>query len=236
MNTNTPHILVVDDDNEIAGLVEIYLVNEGYRVTRAADGKEALSVLEHNQVQLVILDIMMPRVDGLEVCRRLRKEGGNIPIIMLSAKSEEMDKIMGLGTGADDYITKPFHPMELVARVKSQLRRYLYLNTQPADFFNTGRAVRVRGLLMEQSTRDVKVYDQPVILTPTEFEILYLLASHPRRVFSAEEIFEKVWKERYFESHNTVMVHIRRIREKLKQAGEEQLIKTVWGVGYKVEE
>ena len=128
---DTPHILVVDDDKEIAGLVEIYLRNEGYRVTRAGDGREALAALEKHPVQLVILDIMMPRVDGLEVCRRIRKEG-NIPVIMLSAKSEEMDKIMGLGTGADDYVTKPFHPMELVARVKSQLRRYLYLNTRPA--------------------------------------------------------------------------------------------------------
>lgn len=232
---STPHILVVDDDKEIASLVEIYLVNEGYRVWKAADGLEALDILDKKQVQLVILDIMMPHMDGLELCRRIRREK-NIPIIMLSAKSEEMDKIMGLGTGADDYMTKPFHPMELVARVKSQLRRYLYLNTQPVSGQFSGQSAQVKGLAMDHLTREVTVDSQPVSLTPTEFEILFLMASHPRRVFSAEEIFEKVWKERYFESQNTVMVHIRRIREKLKQAGEEQLIKTVWGVGYKIED
>ncbi|MEW6522404.1 MAG: response regulator transcription factor [Bacillota bacterium] len=229
-----PHILVVDDDKEIAGLVEIYLTNEGCRVTKATAGWEALEILKNHPVQLLILDIMMPGMDGLEVCRRLRREK-NIPIIMLSAKSEEMDKILGLGTGADDYVTKPFHPMELVARVKSQLRRYLYLNTQPLDSAPGEQLVRVKGLTMNQATREVNVFKQPVSLTPTEFDILYLLASHPRRVFSAEEIFEKVWKEKYYESQNTVMVHIRRIREKLKHAGEEQFIKTVWGVGYKVE-
>ncbi len=229
-----PHILVVDDDKEIVGLVEIYLLNEGYRVVKALDGREALDALERYPVQLVILDIMMPHLDGLEVCRRIRKER-NIPIIMLSAKSEEMDKITGLGTGADDYMTKPFHPMELVARVKSQLRRYLYLNTSPAAGHPGGEAARVGGLVMERATREALVYDEPLSLTPTEFEILYLLASHPRRVFSAEEIFERVWEERYFESRNTVMVHIGRIRDKLKQAGEENLVKTVWGVGYKVE-
>ncbi len=226
---------MVDDDQEIAGLVEIYLLNEGFRVTRAADGREALEVLQKEEVQLVILDIMMPRIDGLEVCRRLRREQ-NIPIIMLSAKSEEMDKVLGLATGADDYVTKPFHPLELVARVKSQLRRYLYLNARPAESPAGREEIGVKGLTMNQLTREVKVYDQPVSLTPTEFEILYLLVSHPRRVFSAEEIFERVWKEKSFESRNTVMVHIRRIREKLKQAGGEQFIKTVWGVGYKVED
>jgi two-component system, OmpR family, response regulator VanR len=228
-------ILVVDDDNEIADLVEIYLSNEGYQVLKAADGREALQIIQQHPVQLVILDIMMPHIDGLEVCRRIRKER-NIPIIMLSAKSEEIDKIMGLSTGADDYVTKPFHPMELVARVKSQLRRFLFLNNQVNGSIQGQHELTLRGLYINKLNRDVRIYDQAIPLTPTEFEILYLLASNAGRVFSGEEIFERVWKEKYFESHNTVMVHIRKIREKLKKyGGEVSIIKTVWGVGYKIE-
>ncbi len=229
------HILVVDDDQEIADLIEIYLANEGCQVYKAADGQEALKLVRAQPIQLVILDIMMPLMDGLEACRRIRRER-NIPIIMLSAKSEEIDKILGLSTGADDYVTKPFHPMELVARVKSQLRRFLYLNRSPAGGAEDVNIVQVRGLSMHKQNREVLLYDQPVTLTPTEFEILFLLAGSPGRVFSAEEIFERVWKERYYESQNTVMVHIRKIREKLQKCGgEEKYIKTVWGVGYKVE-
>ncbi len=228
-------ILVVDDDNEIADLVEIYLSNEGYQVLKAADGREALQIIQQQPVQLVILDIMMPQIDGLEVCRRIRKER-NIPIIMLSAKSEEIDKIMGLSTGADDYVTKPFHPMELMARVKSQLRRFLYLNNQPTGSIKDQHELNLHGLYINKLNRDVKIYDQAIPLTPTEFEILYLLAGNAGRVFSAEEIFERVWKEKYFGSHNTVMVHIRKIREKFKKyGGEVNIIKTVWGVGYKIE-
>ena len=228
------HILVVDDENEIADLVEIYLSNEGFKVSKAQNGLEALELLKTHSILLVILDIMMPHIDGLEICRRIRKEK-NIPIIMLSAKSEGIDKIMGLSTGADDYVTKPFHPMELVARVKSQLRRYLYLNTPPAKTPPEQPDVSVRGVSMSELTRNVNVYDVPVSLTPKEFDILYLLVKNPGRVFSAEEIFERVWKEKCYESQNTVMVHIRKIREKIKKHTAEEIIKTVWGVGYKVE-
>lgn len=233
---NPYYILIVDDDKEIADLAGIYLSNEGYKVLKAADGREALHLLEQYPFKLVILDIMMPEIDGLEVCRRIR-EKGNIPIIMLSAKSEEMDKIIGLSTGADDYVTKPFHPMELVARVKSQLRRYLQLNKMDPTASTDGDVtLQVRGLTINKTTRQVTMDGEEINLTPTEFEILYLLANNLGRVFSAEQLFEKVWKEQYFDSKNTVMVHIRKIREKLKtQANETALIKTVWGVGYKIE-
>ncbi|MCD8508588.1 MAG: response regulator transcription factor [Bacillus sp. (in: Bacteria)] len=228
------NILIVDDEKEIADLAGIYLRNEGYEVFKAANGKEALQLIEMHPVKLVILDIMIPGMDGIEVCRRIR-EKANIPIIMLSAKTEEMDKILGLSTGADDYVTKPFHPMELVARVKSQLRRYLHLNTSDLSV-KTENAIYVRGLMINKITRQVTMDGEEVNLTPTEFEILYVMASNLDRVFSAEDLFEKVWKEQYFESKNTVMVHIRKIREKLKkQANESTLIKTVWGVGYKIE-
>lgn len=226
-----PRVLVVEDDPEIADLIEIYLLNEGYEVTKVTDGEKALAHLERESVQLVILDIMMPNMDGLEACRRIRRQS-NVPILMLSAKSEEMDKILGLGTGADDYLTKPFNPMELVARVKSQLRRYLYLNTQPNL---PDDQIEVNGIRIDPAARTVTVDGASVDLTPTEFGILVLLASHPGRVFSAEEIFERVWEEKYFHSNNTVMVHIRKIREKLKQhVGETPVIQTVWGVGYKI--
>ncbi|MDQ0257046.1 DNA-binding response OmpR family regulator [Evansella vedderi] len=231
---NPYHLLIVDDDKEIADLAGIYLNNEGYKVMKAANGREALHMLETFPFKLVILDIMMPEMDGLEVCRRIR-EKGNIPIIMLSAKSEEMDKILGLSTGADDYVTKPFHPMELVARVKSQLRRYLLLNKVDPSVEDEN-SLHVRGLMVNKRTRQVTMDGQDITLTPTEFMILHLMASNLGKVFSAEEIFEKVWKEQYFESKNTVMVHIRKIREKLKtHANETELIKTVWGVGYKIE-
>lgn len=226
-----PRILIVDDEREIADLVEIYLLNEGYEVAKVADGRAALDYLDRESVQLVILDIMMPHIDGLEVCRRIRRKS-NVPILMLSAKSEEMDKILGLGTGADDYLTKPFNPMELVARVKSLLRRYLYLNTPPNL---THDQIEVNGIRIDKAARTVTVDGVEIDFTPTEFGILSLLASHPGRVFSAEEIFERVWQEKYFQSNNTVMVHIRKIREKLKRhLGETPVIQTVWGVGYKI--
>lgn len=231
---NQQHVLIVDDEKEIADLAGIHLANEGYIVHKALDGREALDIVEQEPIQLVILDIMMPHMDGLEVCRRIREER-NIPIIMLSAKTEEMDKIIGLSTGADDYMTKPFHPMELVARVKAQLRRYLRLNTpMPTD--EQEHIHYIHGMTINKSTRNVTIDDHAIKLTPTEFDILFLLASHPGRVFSAEEIFEKVWEEKYFESNNTVMVHIRKIREKIKAyTGNMPIIQTVWGVGYKIE-
>jgi len=227
-------ILIVDDEKEIADLIEIHLVNEGYQVIKAADGRQALDILAQEDIHLMILDIMMPGIDGLEVCRRTRKEGV-IPIIMLSAKSQDMDKIMGLSTGADDYLTKPFNVLELLARVKSQLRRYLYLNPQTRPASVEGH-VNIRGLTIDEQSHQVRIYDREVALTPTEFAILLLLARHPGQVFSAEEIFKAVWAERYYESNNTVMVHIRKIREKIEDDPRQPLyIKTVWGVGYKLE-
>jgi len=226
-------ILIVDDEKEIAELIEIHLLNEGYLVTKAGSGEEALQYLSEEDIQLVILDIMMPGIDGLEVCRRIRRDK-NIPILMLSAKSQDMDKILGLSTGADDYLTKPFNVLELLARVKSQLRRYLYLN--PQNQKKSDDVIEIRGLVIDKKSHRVAVYDREVNLTPTEFEILSLLAGNRGRVFSAEEIFEKVWQENYFESNNTVMVHIRKIREKMEDdPGNPLFIKTVWGVGYKFE-
>ena len=229
-------ILIVEDEKELADLIEIYLVNGGYEVYKAYSGEEGLKILNEQSIQLVILDIMMPGIDGLEVCRIIRKDK-NIPILMLSAKSEDMDKILGLSTGADDYLTKPFNPLELLARVKSQLRRYLYLN--PDYEQNTSDCkdiITVNGLIINKTKHTVTVYDREVNLTPTEFHILLLLASHRSRVFSAEEIFERIWDEPCFESKNTVMVHIRNIREKIEDNPRKpSFIKTVWGVGYKIE-
>lgn len=226
-------ILVVDDEKEIADLVGIYLQNDGYKVLKAYSGDRALELLEKEDVQLVILDIMMPGIDGLEVCRRIRREK-NIPILMLSAKSQDMDKILGLTNGADDYMTKPFNPLELLARVKSQLRRFLFLN--PANPENGAKTIQIQGLCIHAENHTVTVNGNHVSLTPTEFDILLLLAGSRGRVFSAEEIFQRVWKERYFDSDNTVMVHIRKIREKIEENPRKPVfIKTVWGVGYKIE-
>jgi DNA-binding response OmpR family regulator len=228
-------ILIVEDEKEIANLIEIYLSNDGYGVLKAFNGKDALDILSKELVHLVILDIMMPGIDGLEVCRRIRQDK-NIPILMLSAKSEDMDKIMGLSTGADDYLTKPFNPLELMARVKSQLRRYLYLNPKSTQDINDG-IININGLIIDEKSHEVMLYDKLINLTPTEFDILLLLAKNKGTVFSAEEIFRRVWKEKYFEGNNTVMVHIRRIREKIEDNPREPIIiKTVWGVGYKIEE
>ncbi|MBU5437812.1 response regulator transcription factor [Tissierella sp. MSJ-40] len=228
-------ILIVEDEKEIANLIEIYLSNDGYRVLKAFNGKDALDILSKELVHLVILDIMMPGIDGLEVCRRIRQDK-NIPILMLSAKSEDMDKIMGLSTGADDYLTKPFNPLELMARVKSQLRRYLYLNPKSTENISNG-IININGLIIDEKSHEVTLYDKLINLTPTEFDILLLLAKNKGTVFSAEEIFRRVWKEKYFEGNNTVMVHIRRIREKIEDNPREPIIiKTVWGVGYKIEE
>lgn len=227
-------ILVVDDERSIAELVEIHLLSEGYHVHRAESGPAALQILSEVAIDLAILDIMMPGMDGLELCRLIRRDR-NIPIMMLSAKSEDVDKILGLKTGADDYLTKPFNPLELVARVKAQLRRYFALNpgipaAAPAD-----ERVTVRGLEIDKARHTVTVDGRPVALTPTEYEILLLLAANPGRVFSSEEIFERVWKERYFQSNNTVIVHIRKIREKIEDnPSHPTFIKTVWGVGYKL--
>ena len=232
METN---ILVVDDEREIAELVEIYLVSDGYKVFKASNAQEGFDILEKEDIHLVLLDIMMPCMDGMEMCRKIR-ETNNIPIIMLSAKSTDLDKIMGLGTGADDYVTKPFNPLELTARVKSQLRRYTQLNPNSAVKEAEKNEISIRGLVINKDNHKVTVYDEEIKLTPIEFDILYLLASNPGKVFSTDEIFEKVWNEKVYEANNTVMVHIRRLRGKMKEdTRQNKIITTVWGVGYKIE-
>ncbi len=227
-------ILIVDDDKEIADLVEIHLVAEDYQVFKAYHAREALDVLEKEEVHLVILDIMMPGIDGIQLCKMIREDNA-VPIIMLSAKSTDTDKIMGLATGADDYVIKPFNPLELIARVKSQLRRYTQLNNGQAGD-KQEKIIQLPNLFINRETHSVKAYERDVKLTPIEFEILYLLASNKGKVFSTEEIFERVWNEKILEANNTVMVHIRRIREKVElDSRETQIIKTVWGVGYKID-
>jgi len=229
-------ILVVDDDREIADLVEIYLVNDGYKVIKASDGTQCLDILaEHPEVRMLILDIMMPGIDGLEVCRRIRKTS-NIPILMLSAKAEDMDKIVGFGTGADDYLTKPFHPLELLARVKSQMKRYTTLPMGNEGTETKNDEIKVQNLVINKAAHVVKKDGREIALTPIEFDILYLLASNRDRVFSTDEIFERVWNEKVYEVNNTVMVHIRRLREKIEDNSRSpKILKTVWGVGYKIE-
>ena len=215
--------------------MEIYLVSDGYKVFKASSAQEGFDILDKENIQLILLDIMMPGMDGLEMCRIIR-ETRNIPIIMLSAKSTDLDKIMGLGIGADDYVTKPFNPLELTARVKSQLRRYTKLNPNSAAQENAKNEISIRGLVINKDNHKVTVYDEEIKLTPIEFDILYLLASNPGRVFSTDEIFERVWNEKVYEANNTVMVHIRRLRGKMKEdERQNKIITTVWGVGYKIE-
>lgn len=225
-------VLVVDDDAEILRLLEISLSSEGYNILKAKDGMEALSVVENNNIDVVILDVMMPKLNGIEVCRRIR-ENLSIPILMLSAKGEDMDKIEGLMTGADDYMVKPFNTLELIVRVRALIRRAYYMEQRPKLQENI---ITIGPVTINKSTHQVKAYDKEIIFTSTEFDIIYLLANNIGRIFSAEEIFERVWKEKYYNSNNTVMVHVSRIREKLEKATEgEKIIHTVWGVGYKIE-
>ncbi len=228
-------ILIVDDEKEIADLVEIYLVSDGFRVLKACSAKEGFDYIEYDTVDLAILDIMLPETDGLEMCREIRKTK-NIPIIFLSARSTDLDKIMGLGMGADDYVTKPFSPLELSARVKSQLRRYHELNPGSQKFQDHKGCIQIHGITIDKENHMVTINDEEVKLTPIEFDILYLLASNPGKVFSTDEIFERVWNEKVYEANNTVMVHIRRLRSKLKEDHrKDKIITTVWGVGYKIE-
>lgn len=223
-------ILVIDDEKEIRDLISIYLKNEGYNVIQASNGEEGLDILRDHQVHLIVLDIMMPKLNGIEMCIKVR-EIAEMPIIMLSAKTQDMDKIMGLTTGADDYITKPFNPLELVARIKSQLRRYMRMSSGMVQNEN-----EIGGMLINVSTHEVTVEGKEIKLTPREFSILELLSRNRGIVFSAEKIYEKVWKEQAFQSDNTVMVHIRKIREKIEENPRKPMfIKTVWGVGYKIE-
>ncbi len=224
-------ILVVDDEKEIRNLLDIYLSNEGYKVVKASDGEEALNILESDNIQLIVLDIMMPKMDGIEVCRKVR-EKLSIPILMLSAKSEDMDKIQGIMTGADDYMTKPFNPLELTVRVKALLRRAYYFN----NTVDTENVINIESLTIDKNKHRVTVDDKEITLTSREFDILYLLATNRGVVFSTEDIFKKLWKEKYYQSNNTVMVHMSRIREKIeKYMNGTKIIHTVWGVGYKIE-
>lgn len=223
-------ILVVDDEKEIRDAIEIYLRGENYKVYKAGDGIEALDILNEHEIHVIILDIMMPKLDGIRTCMKIR-EKNNIPIIMLSAKGEDSDKILGLNIGADDYVTKPFNYLELVARVKSQLRRYEMPLSE-----NNGNVISIRDLVIYKDLKRVEVRGEEVKLTATEFKIIELLAQNPGKVFSIEEIYEKIWGEPIYKSDNTVTVHIRRIREKIEiNTKEPEYIKVVWGVGYKID-
>lgn len=229
MKTN--HILIVEDDKEIREGIQIYLKSQGYEVFQAADGIEGLEILEREEIHPAIVDIMMPRMDGIHMTMKLR-EKYDFPVIMLSAKSEEVDKITGLNLGADDYVTKPFTPMELMARVNSQLRRYKKFMEKLAPKENLHV---IGGLEINEDTVEVSVDGSPVKLTPIEYKILLLLAKNPGRVFSAEEIYERVWQEKAINT-DTIMVHVRNIREKIEiDPKNPKYLKVVWGVGYKIE-
>lgn len=224
-------VLVTDDDQDIRDGIEIYLKNEGYHVLKASDGAEALDLLEKHEVHLIILDIMMPNMDGIQATFKIREER-NIPIIMLSAKAEDSDKIHGLSVGADDYVTKPFHPMELIARVKSQLRRYVHLGT----FVDKKTTIAINGLALDLDSRELTLDGEPVKLTPIEFKITELLITNAGRVFSIGDIYERVWNEPAYNAENIVAVHIRKIREKIETDPKNpRYLKVVWGVGYKIE-
>ena len=225
-------ILIVDDEKEIRDLVEIYLKGEGYKTVKAGDGEEALYALRNDpEIDLIILDVMMPKLNGIEACLKIREER-EVPIIMLSAKSEDMDKILGLNMGADDYLTKPFNPLELVARVKSQLRRYYRLNpkVKAQVIEEISNIVTIEDLEINLDTHEIFIDGKEVKLTPTEFDILVLLAKNRGKVFSISNIYESVWNQEFMESDNTVMVHIRKIREKIESDPRKpRFIKTVWG-------
>ncbi len=222
-------ILIVDDEIEIAQLLEICLKNEGYDVTIETDGQKALENIRQNEYDLALLDIMLPHVTGLELCQKIR-ERYYYPVIMLTAKNMDSDKIIGLTMGADDYITKPFNPLEVLARVKTQLRRYKKYNQVNDD------VIEIRGLSIDDTKHKCYLFEKELNLTPLEFNIILYLMKNRGKVVSSEELFEAVWQEKYFDSNNTVMAHIARIREKMKEpARNPQYIKTVWGIGYTIE-
>lgn len=226
-------ILVCDDDKDIVEAIDIYLTQEGYEVLKAYDGDEAIKVLRRNEVDLLIMDVMMPRLDGIRATLKIR-ENMSLPIIILSAKSEDADKILGLNIGADDYITKPFNPLELVARVKSQLRRYTQLGSTARS--DNQSEFRTGGLVIRDDLKEVTVDGEKVKLTPIEYNILLLLVKNQGKVFSINQIYENIWNEEAIGADNTVAVHIRHIREKIEiNPKEPRYLKVVWGVGYKVE-
>lgn len=225
------NILICDDDKEIVEAIEVYMKNEGYRVFKAYDGIEALDLIRKEDIHLILLDVMMPKLDGMRTTMKIREEK-NIPIIILSAKSEDYDKITGLNVGADDYITKPFNPLELIARVKSQLRRYVNLGSleKKTGVFKTG------GLVVDDEAKTVILDGEQVAVTPIEYGILKLLTENAGKVFSIDQIYERVWNEPSFNPENTVAVHIRRIREKIEiNPKDPRYLKVVWGIGYKIE-
>ncbi|MBJ8112441.1 response regulator transcription factor [Bacillus cereus group sp. N6] len=225
-------VLIADDEVEITELIGIHLKKEGYQVVKATDGEEAIRIIQSQPIDLVVLDIMMPKMDGYEVTRQIRAKH-HIPIIFLSAKTSDFDKVTGLVIGADDYMTKHFTPIELVARVNAQLRRFLTLNQSKVEEENKS-VLEVGGVVIDFEKRTVHVYGEQIELTPKEFDILYLLASHPKKVYSLENIFQQVWTNDYYDdNNNTVTVHIRTLRKKLgEDRRKNKLIKTIWGVGY----
>ena len=227
------NILVVDDESEIVDLVSVYLRGEGFQVFPCTSGTEALAVVAREKLDMAVLDVMLPDISGMSLCAEIRRNH-QFPILMLTARGEDMDKITGLTIGADDYITKPFNPLELVARVKAQLRRYTrYNGTEKPP---TGDVIDFNGLVINRSTHECTLYDQELNLTPIEFDILWMLCENRGQVISAERLFETVWGEKYLDRNNTVMVHIRRLREKMGEPSRDpRFIKTVWGVGYKID-
>lgn len=225
-------ILVCDDDKEIVEAIEIYLMQEGYDVEKAYDGIQAVEIMKNKKIDLMIIDVMMPKLDGIRATLQIRKES-RVPIIILSAKTEDADKILDLNVGADDYVTKPFNPLELVARVKSNLRRYTQLGSLNVE---NNALYQVGGLCMNDDTKEVTVDGEPVKLTPIEYNILFLLVKNQGKVFSIDQIYENIWNEEAIGADNTVAVHIRHIREKIEiNPKEPRYLKVVWGVGYKVE-
>lgn len=227
------NILVCDDDKEIVDAIEIYLSQEGYHILKAYDGMQAVQMLQKEDVQLLIIDVMMPKLDGIRATLKIR-EYSSIPIIILSAKSEDVDKILGLNIGADDYVTKPFNPLELVARVKSQIRRYTKLGNMNTEDSQT--VYKTGGLMVNDDLKEVTVDGEPVKLTPIEYNILLLMMKNQGKVFSIEQIYESIWNEQAIGADNTVAVHIRHIREKIEiNPKEPRYLKVVWGIGYKIE-
>ncbi|WP_058302899.1 VanR-ABDEGLN family response regulator transcription factor [Gorillibacterium timonense] len=226
-------ILVVDDEQAIADLVEVYLKGENYNVLKFYRGKDALACMMSEKIDLAILDVMLPDIDGFSICQRIREEH-HFPVIMLTAKEEGMDKITGLTLGADDYITKPFRPLELIARVKAQLRRFTKYNSAITN--REDHLITVSGLVIDLDTHECTLNEKKLSLTPTEFSILWVLCSNRGQVVSSEDLFREVWGDKYFTNNNTVMVHVRHLREKMHDSAEHpNYIKTVWGVGYKIE-
>lgn len=226
------NILVLDDEKEIADLVELFLINEGYRVFKFYESEPAMQCIENTHLDMALLDVMLPDTDGFAILRKIREKGLRFPVIMLTARVEDRDKIIGLSMGADDYITKPFNPLEMVSRVKAQLRRYTFYDNQQKN----DNVFDYAGLVVNKDTHKCNLYEKEIALTPIEFNILWLLCENAGKVVSAEDIFQQVWGEKYLDCSNTVMVHIRRIREKMNEPSRNpKFIKTVWGVGYKIE-